>query len=133
MRRTDPLLYDYLGDVLLRGERENLVYRLPEDDSRNPNRCVEAEAAAEGAVIADLKRGWRMSGSLDGFVGAMLPQMKVLREDDLHVVGARLSKRLELRLERDAEVQGDPAAFGLFLDNLGHSYDSLVRDDGATT
>lgn len=118
LRRTDSVLYAYLVDVLVRGTRESLLYRLPKTDPRHPEYALRKKGVR--TIVEVMGQDSDSAGKV--FSPRSDLAFSVAAQKQFYDVMRRQNQAVKLRtLKTD-----DPKAFQQFIGNFGFDYVGIL-------
>ena len=122
LKRKDRRLYQYLFDTLILDRRENLLYRLPKTDNRNPAYVFHAKGKVK-TIIDFLQEVSPPVSPTQSFnnIKTVLFDGPVLES----IVSAMQKHQHRIRQEVNT---GDPDIFKRFVENMGIDYMQIVRE-----
>ncbi|HJD98283.1 hypothetical protein [Mailhella massiliensis] len=118
LRRTDPVLYAYLADVLVRGARDSLLYRLPKTDPRHPEYTMRRKGVRTIVEVQPQDAG----PSGNPFSPLTDTSISVDAQEKLWSILQKQNRAVRLR----SMTTGDPPAFRQFIANFGFDYVDIL-------
>ncbi|MDD2899049.1 MAG: hypothetical protein PHI31_10085 [Desulfuromonadaceae bacterium] len=132
LKQKNEVLYKYLFDTLVIGKRENLLYRLPKTDKRNPvyvfhtkEKVKTISDILKDGVQQPLESTWKIGPPII----ALPPNTTIFGPEVLASIEQELNRRGEAVRQqhiRRMTSTKDPDMFKLFVANLGIDYSTII-------